>query len=180
MKLIDMHCDTLWKMMDLDKEGNLMENQCSINIPGMKKAGTLAQFFACFTYLEDYKAKGAYEKGYARILEMIRFLDQQINAFPDEIARACSRKEILRNESEGKISALLGGRRRAQWEDGKAGGIVSERRPAGNAAVESRELYRASKQQAAGRDVAGIEAVWNPDGRENERAENDRRCVPRL
>lgn len=108
MKLIDMHCDTLWKMMDLDKEGNLMENQCSINIPGMKKAGTLAQFFACFTYLGDYKAKGAYEKGYARILEMIRFLDQQINAFPDEIARACSRKEILRNESEGKISALLG------------------------------------------------------------------------
>ena len=37
MKLIDMHCDTLWKLMDLDKKGNLMENACSISIPSMKK-----------------------------------------------------------------------------------------------------------------------------------------------
>ena len=37
MKLIDMHCDTIWKLMDLDKEGDMVENQCSISIPGMKK-----------------------------------------------------------------------------------------------------------------------------------------------
>ena len=33
MKLIDMHCDTIWKLMDLDKEGDMVENQCSISIP---------------------------------------------------------------------------------------------------------------------------------------------------
>ena len=53
MKLIDMHCDTLWKLMDLDKKGDLMENACSISIPYMKKARSKAQFFACFTYIKD-------------------------------------------------------------------------------------------------------------------------------
>ena len=33
MKLIDMHCDTLWKVMDLDRQGDFMENQGSISIP---------------------------------------------------------------------------------------------------------------------------------------------------
>ena len=52
MKLIDMHCDTIWKLKDLDKTGDLMENRCSVNIPGMKQAGVTAQFFACFVYRE--------------------------------------------------------------------------------------------------------------------------------
>ena len=51
MKLIDLHCDTIWKLMDLDRKGDLMENGCSINIPAMRQAGTKAQFFACFTYI---------------------------------------------------------------------------------------------------------------------------------
>ena len=53
MKLIDLHCDTVWKLMDLDKKGDLMENQCSVSIPGMKRAGTMAQFFACFVHVKD-------------------------------------------------------------------------------------------------------------------------------
>ena len=55
MKLIDLHCDTLWKLMDLDKTGDFYRSRCAVTIPGMKEAGTIAQFFACFTYLEDYR-----------------------------------------------------------------------------------------------------------------------------
>ena len=36
-----MHCDTLWKLIDLDGQGDLMKNDCHISIPSMKKAGTV-------------------------------------------------------------------------------------------------------------------------------------------
>ena len=42
MKLIDMHCDTIGKIMDLDKKGNLGENFCSVTISEMKRAKSLA------------------------------------------------------------------------------------------------------------------------------------------
>lgn len=58
MNLIDMHCDTLWQLLDLKGEGNLCENDCSVSIPAMRKAGTLAQFFACFTYVKDPEGNG--------------------------------------------------------------------------------------------------------------------------
>ena len=77
MKLIDMHCDTLMKMTDQNEGGNLMENRCSVSIPHMKKAGTKAQFFACFTYLEDYKEAGGYEGGYKHVQEMIACMEGQ-------------------------------------------------------------------------------------------------------
>ena len=50
-----MHCDTLWKLIDLDGQGDLMKNDCHISIPSMKKAGTVVQLFACFTKAADYK-----------------------------------------------------------------------------------------------------------------------------
>lgn len=37
MRMIDMHCDTLWKLIDLDGQGDLMKNDCHISIPSMKK-----------------------------------------------------------------------------------------------------------------------------------------------
>ena len=42
MRLIDMHCDTIWKLMDLDKSGNLMENQCGISFQYTKQAKNCA------------------------------------------------------------------------------------------------------------------------------------------
>lgn len=57
MRMIDMHCDTLWKLIDLDGQGDLMKNDCHISIPSMKKAGTVVQLFACFTKAADYKKK---------------------------------------------------------------------------------------------------------------------------
>ena len=53
-----MHCDTLWKLIDLDGQGDLMKTDCHISIPSMKKAGTVVQLFACFTKAADYKKKG--------------------------------------------------------------------------------------------------------------------------
>lgn len=105
MKLIDMHCDTIWKLMDLDKKGNLKENECSISIPGMKKAGTIAQFFACFLYIEGME--GGYEEGYRHVYEMIDFMESQTAMFPEDIALSCSYRDILENDGAGRISAIL-------------------------------------------------------------------------
>lgn len=105
MKLIDLHCDTVWKLMDLDKKGDLMENQCSVSIPGMKRAGTMAQFFACFVHVKDLA--GGYEEGYRHVHEMIDFMEGQLKKFPENIAGAYSGEDVMRNDAEGKISAVL-------------------------------------------------------------------------
>lgn len=107
MKLIDLHCDTLWKLTDPNGGGSLMENRCSVSIPNMKKAGTKAQFFACFTYLEDYKDAGGYEGCYKHVQEMITCMEEQTDRYQDQIALARSYREMQKNEEEGKISAFL-------------------------------------------------------------------------
>ncbi|MDO4311752.1 MAG: membrane dipeptidase [Eubacteriales bacterium] len=123
MQLIDMHCDTLGKLLygemtqgvgtfvterrDADKkEGkDLKHNDFCISIPGMQKAGTLVQFFACFTYVQA--AGGGYEECYEDALAMMRLLWEQCERYGDEIAPALSSEDILKNERNGKISAIL-------------------------------------------------------------------------
>lgn len=107
MKLIDMHCDTIWKLMDVDKGADLMDNHCSVSIPFMKEAGTKAQFFACFTCLKDFEDKGEYEGCYGRVQEMIAYLEQQTQKYQEQIGIVKSYQEMQKNEEEGKISAVL-------------------------------------------------------------------------
>ncbi len=105
--MIDMHCDTLWKLMDLDQRGDLGKSGCSITLPGLKQAGVLAQFFACFTYFEDYREQRGYEDAYCHVLEMIDYFYAQMEQFSGEIAAACTKEEMERHEAEGRISAFL-------------------------------------------------------------------------
>lgn len=107
MKLIDMHCDTIWRLMDLDGNGDLMDSVCDVTIPGMKKAGTLAQFFACFGYLGDFKDKGGYDACYEHILEMTDYLKAQTERYNEDIGIAKSASDIAENAARGRISALL-------------------------------------------------------------------------
>ncbi len=107
MKLIDMHCDTILKLMDVDEGADLMDNHCSVSIPFMKEADTKAQFFACFTYLKDFEDKDGYEGCYERVQEMIHYLKRQTHKFQEQIGLAGSFEEMQKNEAEGKISAVL-------------------------------------------------------------------------
>ena len=107
MKLIDLHCDTICKLMDQDKKGSLMENDCSIRIPAMRQAGTKAQFFACFTCAEAFENRGGYDGAYEHVAEMTAFLKKQTALFADDISLATSYKEMEENERHGRISAFL-------------------------------------------------------------------------
>lgn len=107
MKLIDMHCDTIGKILDLDRCGNLSENLCSVNLSELRKANSLAQFFACFTYLGDYIDQGGYDKCYEHALEMIAFLEKQQKEYSKDISITRSYEDIINNSLEGKLSAVV-------------------------------------------------------------------------
>lgn len=107
MKLIDMHCDTIGKILDIDKQGTLLDNLCSVNLTDMKKADSFAQFFACFTNLGDYLEQDGYEKCYEHALEMIGFIEKQADDYRKEIAIARSYDDIMKNNSQNKCSAVI-------------------------------------------------------------------------
>ena len=107
MKLIDMHCDTVGKIMVLDKQGDFKENLCSVSISEMQKADSLAQFFACFTCLKDSIDQGGYEQCYEQARDMITFIKEQTKKYSNDIAIARSDDEITKNEAAGKVSAII-------------------------------------------------------------------------
>lgn len=107
MRMIDMHCDTLWKLIDLDGQGDLMKNGCHINIPSMKKAGTVVQLFACFTKAADYKKKGGYDAAFVHVQDMVRYLRQQQERYSEDLALAYSWNDVDRNDFAGRISAIM-------------------------------------------------------------------------
>lgn len=96
--MIDMHCDTLWKLIDLDGQGNLMKNDCHISIPSMKKAGTVVQLFACFTQAADYKKKGGYDAAFVHVQDMVRYLRRQQEMYSEDLTLAYSWNDVDRNE----------------------------------------------------------------------------------
>ena len=44
MNLIDLHCDTLWRVLDLGGEGDILENDGSVSLRKLEEEGALAQF----------------------------------------------------------------------------------------------------------------------------------------
>ena len=105
--MIDKHCDTLWKLIDLDGQGDLMKNDCHISIPSMKKAGTVVQLFACFTKAADYKKKGGYDAAFVHVQDMVRYLRQQQERYSEDLALAYSWNDVDRNDFAGRISAIM-------------------------------------------------------------------------
>lgn len=120
MKLIDMHCDTISRLMDLPFGKNLIENELCINLEGMQKAGTLAQFFACFVHAASYEgdvgegrtekrirtegvSSEAWDRAYKAALEMAGRIDREQNA---KLKAARSYAEIVENSRNGVISAI--------------------------------------------------------------------------
>lgn len=101
MKLIDMHCDTILRCIDTNGEVKLVKNDLCIDIQKLKKAGSLAQFFAMYVDLDKYK------EPMNRCLEMINKFYDEIEENRDDIAFAGSINDMKKNIAAGKISAFL-------------------------------------------------------------------------
>lgn len=105
MNLIDMHCDTFWKFMNEPGKYELSSNSLCIDLEKMKKAESLAQFFACFIHMKQLG--GDYAKGYAFALDTIALAKSEFEKNKESIALAGNYEEIMRNQSQGKMSAIL-------------------------------------------------------------------------
>lgn len=106
MRMIDLHCDTLWQM-DRDDRLHLKANACAVDVEKLKEAESLAQFFACFIYMADFTGEERFTEGYHKALEMIERGKKEFADCADEISLTCSFAELLSHEKEGRISAFL-------------------------------------------------------------------------
>lgn len=100
MRVIDLHCDTILKLMQDKEKLELKRNKFSVDIEKLNKANSLAQFFALYI---DLKEGDPLEN----CLEMLDKFYVEIDKNKDEIGIARDYEEILKNNESGKISAFL-------------------------------------------------------------------------
>lgn len=126
MRFIDLHCDTLWAMWRHHKQYvaseeqryaalgycyedavSLQKNSLCVDIEKMKRAGSMAQYFACFLYMEEIKGEGRWSKGYQEALEMIAFVKEKFATCSKDLSLLLKFDDMEKNDTNGKISAIL-------------------------------------------------------------------------
>ena len=98
MKLIDLHCDTVLRLMD---GGTLGKNDYGVDIRKLRAGDSLAQFFALF--VDKKKTKNPMDMA-------LRMLDKFYAELEDNrssIALATTYQEMTANHQAGKLSAFL-------------------------------------------------------------------------
>ena len=98
MKLIDMHCDTVLRLMD---GGNLRENDYGVDVQKLRAGDSLAQFFALFVDLK--KTTDPLDT----CLQMLDRFFIELEQNQDSIRLATSYQEMLDNREDDRISAIL-------------------------------------------------------------------------
>lgn len=114
MRLIDMHCDTLSLLMK-DADADLRKNQFCVDLEKMKKAGSMAQFFACFINMKMFmKTDGCLrlesevcKQAYQYVLHMIGRAKKEFEENADLISLATNCEELIWDGENGKMSAFL-------------------------------------------------------------------------
>lgn len=100
MKIIDLHCDTLWKC-GKDREYSFFDNDGHISEKGLLDGDYMAQCFAIYTSIK-LKGEDAYnyfEERYAHAKKLF--------AECENISVAINRDEIIKNTNDNKVSAIL-------------------------------------------------------------------------
>ena len=105
--VFDFHCDTALVMLgkDLNSAGSLDRNDHHIDLDRASKLAGYAQCFACFTtpFMEEWYHVNpivAFERELATI-------QREVDKNKDKIAIAYSPEEILENQKNGMMSAIL-------------------------------------------------------------------------
>lgn len=104
MKIIDFHCDTISLLHDYIKKGedlNLRSNKLHLDIERMKKSDYMLQVFA--SYVDLGSSKNPLETA----LTHIDLLHREIEKNREDIGMVYTYEDILRNNKENKMSALL-------------------------------------------------------------------------
>ena len=99
MRVIDMHCDTISRLLEKDEE--LLQNTGHLDLKRMKESGYLLQNFALFVELS--KDRDPWEK----LCALYELYEREMEKNQALIGKVLQYSDIERNEREGKLSALL-------------------------------------------------------------------------
>lgn len=106
MNIIDMHSDTIYRIINNGKKESFKKNSYHIDIEKMKKANSIAQFFAMFFDKEEIKnANEMSLKEYGDY--MIEYFKKEIEKNSNDISIAKSYEDLLNNINNKKISAFI-------------------------------------------------------------------------
>jgi len=108
MKVVDMHCDTISKLLEQRDEGKSVElrsNREHIDLIRMKQSDYLLQNFAMFVYLGT--DDGDREKAWEDVRRLYALYREELDRNKDLIAPVYSYSDIERNEAAGRMSAML-------------------------------------------------------------------------
>lgn len=104
MNIIDLHCDTISKIYherQRHKNTGLRKNSFQVDLLKMKSSGYLLQNFAIFLDL------GETDDPYGTFCRQLAVFEEEMNNNSDLISPVTSFQQILTNQRQGKMSALL-------------------------------------------------------------------------
>ena len=99
--MIDLHCDTIMKLIDHPSSGDLYRNTWKIDIEKLQKAHSKVQDFALFINL------GETNDPYGRYEAMRNLCTSQIQHYGEHIQHVLSYQDIESVYVSGKIGALM-------------------------------------------------------------------------
>lgn len=110
MRYIDLHCDSLLKIFNKSEQENLFENNnLSVDFKSLQQGEALAQFFAIFMPDEETLTELKFEEinDDLYIDRAVNILEQEVIQHNQIVALAKNYQDIIVNQQQGKISALL-------------------------------------------------------------------------
>ncbi|MGL5718634.1 MAG: dipeptidase [Paraclostridium sp.] len=101
MKFIDLHCDTLDRLLEVKDDSKLLRNNHSVDLEKLKKGNCLAQTFAMYVDIKNH------ENAYDHCMKMANKFHEEVKLNSDIVTLATNYKEIIKAEENNKIAALL-------------------------------------------------------------------------
>lgn len=101
MRIVDFHCDTILRLMDEKEHFELKNNNFSVDLEKLKRGNSLAQFFALYIDLKNDP------EPLNTCLKMSDKFFNEMEKNADSISFARNYTDIMKNDSQGKLSALL-------------------------------------------------------------------------
>ena len=99
--MIDLHCDTIMKLIDYPSNGDLYRNTWKVDIEKLQKAHSKVQDFALFINLGDTNDP------YGRYEAMRNLCTSQIHLYGEHIQHVLSYQDVESVYETGKIGALM-------------------------------------------------------------------------
>ncbi len=106
MRIVDLHCDTIEQLYE-GRSLDGLENS-HINLEKLRQGETLAQCFAIFVPTHDAAARhGIREDAFGYFQRAYDAYRRELTVCAEKLAPALTVADILKNESQGKVSAIL-------------------------------------------------------------------------